>query len=187
MTIPTLGSHDALIIVDVQNDFCPGGALPVPQCDTMIKVLNEWIAAAQSGGALIVASRDWHPPNHISFASEGGPWPAHCVQETTGAAFCDALDLPADALIISKGTDPGTDSYSAFASSDLANKLRNDDINSLWVGGVALEVCVKATILDALQEGFMVHLIPNGTEALDNESGQQAIDEIIAQGGLLAR
>src|SRR5690349_9197046 len=104
MNPPALGPSDALIIVDVQNDFCPGGALPVPEGDRVVPVLNRWNEAASAGGATVVASRDWHPAGHVSFRERGGPWPPHCVQDTKGAAFHPGLRLPADVLIVSKGS-----------------------------------------------------------------------------------
>src|ERR1041385_8482774 len=101
-----LGPADALIVVDVQNDFCPGGALAVAGGDEVIPVLNAWIKAAKGAGAIIVASRDWHPANHVSFYERGGPWPKHCVQNTRGAKFHPLLKLPPAARVISKGTAP---------------------------------------------------------------------------------
>ena len=106
MNPPVLGPTDALIVVDVQNDFCPGGALPVPEGDRVVPVLNRWIEAARAGGAAVVASRDWHPPGHVSFRERGGPWPAHCVQGTDGAAFHPGLRLPADAAHRQQGNRP---------------------------------------------------------------------------------
>ena len=145
---------DALLVVDVQNDFCPGGALPVPEGDQVPGELNPWIAAAVQSAAGIYASRDWHPPTHCSFAIQGGPWPVHCVQESPGAAFHPALELPAEAVIISKGTDPKSEAYSAFQGTDLAVLLQAAGTRRLWVGGLALDYCVKASVLDALAQGF---------------------------------
>src|SRR5438552_15199445 len=118
-----LEAGDALLIVDVQNDFCPGGALPVPEGDAIIPVLNRWIDEAEARGVPVFASRDWHPQNHVSFKQRGGPWPPHCVQGTKGAAFHPGLKLPKNAEIVSKAQDPETDSYSAFGGTDLAGRL----------------------------------------------------------------
>src|SRR5438067_13422303 len=107
-------SGDALLIVDVQNDFCPGGALAVKEGDQVVPVLNDWIEQAQRDGVSTYASRDWHPENHISFQSRGGPWPPHCIQWTSGAAFHPDLKLPENVQIISKAEDADVDSYSAF-------------------------------------------------------------------------
>ena len=119
-----LGPSDALIVVDVQNDFCPGGAQPVPDGDRVVPVLNHSIDAARIGLAVVVASRDWRPSGHVSFRERGGPWPPHCVQGMDGAAFHLGLRLPADSVIVSKGTDPDRDAYSAFGGAPLADDLR---------------------------------------------------------------
>jgi nicotinamidase/pyrazinamidase len=166
-----LGPSDALIIVDVQNDFCPGGALPVPDGDRVVPILNRWIDAARTGGALVVGSRDWHPQEHISFRQRGGPWPPHCVQGTEGAAFHPDLQLPADARIVSKGTDPERDAYSAFGGGPLAEDLRRRGVRRLWVGGLAEDYCVRATALDGLKAGFEVHLIADAVRAVNVHPG----------------
>src|SRR5437667_258948 len=127
---------DALLIVDVQNDFCPGGALAVREGDQVVPVLNRWIGRAEAQRIPIFASRDWHPPDHISFKARGGPWPPHCVQNTKGAAFHPDLKLPPDTEVISKADDPDKDSYSAFGGTDLATKLRRVGIRRLWIGGL---------------------------------------------------
>ena len=168
---PPLGPSDALIIVDVQNDFCPGGALPVPDGDRVVPVLNDWIDAARAGGAVVVASRDWHPPSHVSFRERGGPWPPHCVQGTTGAAFHPALRVPDDTHIVSKGTDPDRDAYSAFGGGPLADELRRRGVRRLWVGGLAEDYCVRATVLDGLWAGFEVRLIADAVRAVDVHPG----------------
>jgi len=176
--IPPLDEHDALIVVDMQNDFCPGGALPVQECDRVVATLNRWIEAAQQGGAQIIASRDWHPPDHESFQEQGGKWPPHCIQQSAGAEFRSDLRLPPDAHIVSKGNQSDRDSYSAFGATDLAEELRTQGVRRIWVGGVALDVCVKATALDGLQAGFEVHLIQNGTSPVDQADGQRSLEEM---------
>src|SRR5262249_46250784 len=149
--------------VDVQNDFCPGGALPVAEGHQVVPVLNRWIEAARRGGARIVASRDCHPPGHVSFRDRGGPWPVHCVQDTPGAAFHPGLNLPAEAAVLSKGSAPDRDNYSPFADTGLADTLRRQGVRRVWVGGLAQDVCVRAAVLDALAAGFEVHLIEDAT------------------------
>src|SRR3954464_7863101 len=125
---------DALLIVDVQNDFCPGGALAVKDGDQVVGLLNDWIGRAQRENVPVYASRDWHPQSHISFKSRGGPWPPHCVQGTTGAAFHPGLKLPNNVKVISKAEDQDVDSYSAFGGTTLAAQLREAGIRRLWIG-----------------------------------------------------
>ena len=178
---------DALLIVDVQNDFCPGGALAVPEGDRVVPVLNQWIAEAQVKAVVIFASRDWHPPNHISFKERGGPWPPHCIQETSGAAFHPDLRLPPGAAIISKAQTPDQDSYSAFGGTDLAGRLRGAGVQRVWIGGLALDYCVRASALDAMRDGFEAHLIVDATRAVNVNpgDGQKALDDIRQAGGIL--
>jgi len=180
MNLSALGPTDALLVVDVQNDFCPGGALPVAEGDRVVPVLNRWIEAARAGGAAVVASRDWHPPGHASFRERGGPWPAHCVQGTDGAAFHPGLRLPADARVVSKGTDLERDEYSAFAGAGLADFLRERGVRRLWVGGLAEDVCVRATVLDGLKAGFEVRLIADATRPVNArpDDGSRAVREM---------
>jgi len=166
-----LGEQDALLLVDVQNDFCPGGALGVPGGDAVVPVLNRWIDAARAGGAEIVASRDWHPRGHCSFDERGGAWPEHCVQHTHGAELHKELRVPASASILSKGQKPERDDYSAFQGTGLADLLRKKGIERVWVGGLALDVCVRATCLDAVKEGFQTHLIADATRAVGDDPG----------------
>jgi len=185
MVSPELTQTDALLIVDMQNDFCPGGALPVRLGPQVIQTLNVWIAAAETSGSLIVFSRDWHPPNHVSFAARGGPWPGHCVRDTPGAEFHGGLKRPSQAAIVSKGEDPDRDQYSAFATNELQRILKEHNVSRLWIGGVALDVCVKATVLDALQSGFEVHLLVAGTAPVNEEDGRRALDEMRSAGAIL--
>lgn len=182
MSPPRLQPTDALILVDVQNDFYPGGALPVEEGDQVVPLLNRWIEAAREGGAYIIASREWHPPGHVSFRDRGGPWPPHCVQDTQGAAFHPAIRLPSDILVVSKGTDLDRDNYSAFQETGLADVLWRRGVRRVWVGGLALDVCVRATVLDALREGFEVHLIKGATRPVDRRNGGRAIEEMRAAG-----
>jgi nicotinamidase/pyrazinamidase len=172
--MPKLGPADAVIAVDVQNDFCPGGALPVPEGDQIVPVLNRWIEAAQAGGAAVVASRDWHPPGHVSFQERGGPWPIHCVQHTPGAEFHPELRLPDDAILVSKGAALDRDNYSAFDETGLAETLRRRGVTRVWIGGLALDVCVAATVEDALREGFETHLLAVATRPVEVQPGDGA-------------
>lgn len=188
MPIPELTKGDALILVDVQNDFCPGGALAVAEGDQVVPVLNRWIERAVQAGIPVFASRDWHPPNHVSFQSRGGPWPPHCVQGTRGAEFHPDLHLPKDALIVTlKGDDPDRDAYSAFDGTNLASDLRSRGVQRLWVGGLATDYCVKATVLDGLREGFDVRVIADGIRAVNvqPDDGRQAIEEMLRAGASL--
>jgi len=184
---PCLEPTDTLIIVDVQNGFCRGGALPVLGGDEVLPVLNRWIQAAERAGALIVASRDWHPADHVSFRDRGGPWPVHCVQGTPGAEFHSDLRLPADAIIVSKATSREQESYSAFGGTGLGDLLRQRGVSRVWVGGLAQDYCVRATALDALREGFEVHLIEEATCPVSAEGGRRAIEELAAAGCFIER
>lgn len=176
MTEPqdALRAGDALIVVDVQNDFCPGGALPIETGDAVVPVLNRWIAAAASNGVPVYASRDWHPAGHISFAERGGPWPPHCIQDTEGAALRSDLELPDAAIMVTKGVRFDQDQYSAFDQTGLAEQLRRDGISRLWVGGLAQDVCVLSTVLDACREGFAVNVIADATRPVTAEGGEDA-------------
>lgn len=185
MTGNRLGRDDALLIVDFQKDFCPGGSLPTTDCEASVEVLNRWIDAARHGGSCIVASRDWHPPGHVSFRARGGPWPEHCVRETEGAQFFDQLRLPDQTVIVSKGVDPDADQYSPFEASDLADWLTDQGVRRLWVGGLAREVCVRATVLDAIRAGFEVHVVVEGTAPVDPVQGERALEELRDAGAVL--
>lgn len=178
---------DALLIVDVQNDFCPGGALPVPEGDRVVPVLNRWIDAAREAEVPIVASRDWHPASHHSFTAYGGPWPAHCVQGSEGAAFRPDLRLPADAVVVSKGQEPDDVGYSVMERTDLEAKLAAAGVRRLWVGGLARDYCVRASVLDALEKGLAVRIIVPGTRGIAQPvSGQDpALAEMERAGAVL--
>jgi nicotinamidase/pyrazinamidase len=179
---PELGQGDALLLVDVQADFCPGGALPIEAGDAVVPVLNAWIEAASRAGVPIIASRDHHPGAHPSFAEGGGPWPVHCVQGTPGAAFHHELKLPARTIHVAKGTRLDRDQYSAFDETGLATALRARGVRRLWIGGLALDVCVRATVLEALREGFEVRLIRDGTRPVEAAAGARALAEMQTAG-----
>lgn len=165
---------DALLLVDVQNDFCPGGALPIPDGDAVVPVLNEWIRKAEKGNTPVYASRDWHPRHHLSFKERGGDWPPHCIQDTGGAAFHPDLKLPDDAVIVTKGVRFDQDQYSALDQTGLARELRQRGVNRLVIGGLAQDVCVQATVLDACKAGFDVLLVTEGTRPVSPEGGTNA-------------
>jgi len=187
-------ARDALVIVDVQNDFCPGGALAVPDGDRVIPVLNSYAKRFSGHGAPVFASRDWHPARTKHFKAWGGTWPPHCVQDTPGAAFHPELALPAETEIVSKGTDPEADAYSCFqaetgAGMPFAAALGEQGVGRLFVGGLATDYCVKATVLDALREGFEVVVLQDAVAAVDLASGDgaRALDEMQGAGARLAR
>jgi nicotinamidase/pyrazinamidase len=178
---------DALLIVDVQNDFLPGGALAVPQGDAVVPVLNRWIARFRDRGLPVVATRDWHPPDHCSFRSRGGPWPEHCVAGTPGARFAPDLELPQDALIVSKATESDREVYSGFQGTDLAERLRALGVRRLFVGGLATDYCVLETVRDALREGFEVVVLRDAVRAVDVNpgDGERALEEMRRLGARL--
>ena len=166
-----LDRGSALLLVDIQRDFCAGGALAVPDGDAVVPVANRWIEQARAQHVPVIASRDWHPAQHASFRERGGPWPPHCVQGTSGAEFHAELHVPADALVVSKGSEPDNDSYSDFDGTGLAERLRALGVERLFIGGLALEYCVRATVLDALADGFEVHVLLEATRALEVHPG----------------
>ena len=169
-----LDANDALIVVDVQRDFLPGGSLAVPAGAAILPRLNAWIAAFVARRLPVYASRDWHPPGHVSFRDQGGPWPPHCVAQTPGARFADGLQLPGDVGIVSKGCTAEADAYSAFEGTDLQHRLQACGIRRLFVGGIAAEYCVLSTVKDALALGFEVVLLRDAVAALDAEPGDGA-------------
>ena len=169
-----LKAGDALIIVDVQNDFCPGGALPIERGDEVVPILNDWIAAAEADDLPIYASRDFHPQGHMSFSESGGPWPLHCIQDTDGARFHSDLDLPDSAVVVTKGVRLDQDQNSAFDQTGLATDLKKQHVQRVFVGGLAEDVCVLATALDGRREGFEVVLIQNATRPVTPEGGVTA-------------
>ena len=179
----------ALLIVDVQNDFCPGGALAVANGDRVVAPLNKALFMCTQAGLPIIASRDWHPATTSHFQPFGGPWPIHCVQQTHGAAFHTALEVPCSTIIISKGMDERSDGYSAFdgkeaSGTSLAETLIKLGVRRLLVGGLATDYCVKATVLDALEKGFEVVVLQDAIAAvnLHPEDGAKALTAMIEGG-----
>jgi len=173
---------EALIIVDFQNDFCPGGALAVAGGDTIAQRMNELAASGRYD--LVVATRDWHPADHGSFAEQGGPWPVHCVQGSPGAQLHPALDQSKLDAVLDKGSDPATEGYSGFEGTALAGLLREHGIDRVTVVGLATDYCVKNTALDALREDFEVDIDTDAMRGVNVEPGddQRAIEEMRAAG-----
>jgi nicotinamidase/pyrazinamidase len=184
-----LKRDDALIVVDVQNDFLPGGSLAVPRGDEVVPVLNGYIERFHARGLPVFATRDWHPAEHCSFRSRGGPWPPHCVAGSKGAEFAPGLELPRSTRVISKATREETDAYSGFNATDLAVQLRAAGVTRVFVGGLATDYCVLNTVKDALQEGFAVVLLADAVRAVDVKpgDGDAAIAEMRSLGAQAAR
>ncbi len=184
-----LEAGDALILVDVQNDFLPGGSLAVPHGDAVVPVLNQYIACFRKHGLPIFATRDWHPENHCSFCAQGGPWPVHCVAGTHGADFSPVLHVPADARIVSKAGQPEKDAYSGFDGTDLHDALQEVGIVRLFVGGLATDYCVLSTVQDALRLGYRVFLLADAVRAVNVNEGDdmRAMADMRAAGAVVIR
>jgi nicotinamidase/pyrazinamidase len=157
----------ALVVVDIQRDFCPGGALAVPDGDKIIPAVNGLVRAFESAGLPVFFTRDWHPKDHVSFRANGGPWPPHCVQNTSGASFHPSLAIPADAQVIDKGTLQAEEAYSGFQGTDLARRLRDLHVNRIYVVGLATDYCVKNTVLDASAQGFKTFVVTDCVKGVD--------------------
>jgi nicotinamidase/pyrazinamidase len=175
---------DALIVVDVQNDFCPGGALAVDEGDRVAPVINRLTPLFQHAAF----TRDWHPEDHCSFADPpdftDGSWPAHCIAHSPGAEFHGDLEVPADAIIVDKGTDPDREAYSGFSGTVLAEELRKRGVMRLFVCGLATEYCVEQTALDGIRNGFKVVLVENACRGVNFPPGSaaRAVEEMKAAG-----
>jgi len=202
--IPDIPEGSCLVVVDVQNDFCPGGSLGVPRGDEVVFVLNAWIRRFQERGLPVVYTKDWHPADHCSFRPKGGPWPPHCVQDSGGSDFHP--DLMVKGPVFVKGFDPGREAYSGFEArlqKDetgsivrpeaegrqaglplLGEWLRQQRVKRIYVGGLATDYCVKATVLDGLKEGFEVILVKDAVRAVDvnQRDGERAVKEMIEAG-----
>lgn len=167
----TLRPGDALIVVDVQNDFLPGGALAVSGGDEVVPVLNRFLARFAHDHLPIFATRDWHPINHCSFTAQHGPWPEHCVRFTSGADFPPLLDLPPHTIIISKASTADREDYSGFDGTDFADRLRAAGAKRLFIGGLATDYCVLHTVRDARLRGFDVFLLSEAIRAVNVHPG----------------
>jgi nicotinamidase/pyrazinamidase len=180
----SLGRSDALIVVDVQYDFLPGGSLAVPGGDAVVPALNRYLAAFRYRGQPVFATRDWHPADHCSFRAQGGPWPPHCIAGSDGARFAALLDLPCEVRIVSKASAADRDAYSAFEGTDLAEQLRGAGASRLLIGGLATDYCVLNTVLDGLRLGFEVLLLADAIRAVDVQAGdgERAVAAMLAAG-----
>lgn len=175
-----ISDTDVLLVVDVQNDFCPGGALAVPDGDVVVGVINRLMPSF----ARVIATQDFHPRGHSSFEEQGGPWPEHCVQGTMGAEFHPGLDTDAIDQIVQKGTDLATDGYSGFAGTDLAERLRDAGAARIFITGLATDYCVRATAIEAVANGFETVVLTDAVRAVDvrRGDGERAIAEMETAG-----
>ena len=188
---PTFTKGDGLLLVDPQNDFCPGGSLAVAGGDEVMPVLNVWSAAAERANIPIFVSRDWHPPRTSHFKEFGGAWPPHCVMGSHGAEFHTDFHLPTRATVVSKGMGETEDAYSAFQARDdsgtlLGTLLEQYGVRRFFIGGLATDYCVRSTALDGLANGFQVTLILEGMRAvnLSSTDGARALDEMREKGAV---
>ncbi len=182
----------ALLVVDLQNDFCPGGALGVPQGDAIISRVNRTISAFERRGLPVLFTRDWHPRETKHFKASGGAWPPHCIQGTKGARFHPGLSVPKGALVLSKGMDPEQDSYSAFQAitdrgRDLESTLHELGVDEIFICGLATDYCVRASTLDAIRRGMRVQVLRDAIRGVDVKPGdsEAAIREMRAHGARL--
>ena len=188
MGAPMIDGHRAgLLIVDVQSDFCSGGALPVPNAERVVHALNQYIDDAVAHGAIVYASRDWHPAVTRHFKPYGGPWPVHAVQGTAGAHFHPSLRLPVTAIVVTKGEDPDSSGYSAFEGrtpegTPFLTDLRERGIRHLSVGGLATDYCVKQSVLDALSAGLQVTVLGDAVAGVDRDDSVRALIQMRTRG-----
>lgn len=185
---PDIREGDALLVVDVQNDFLPGGSLAVAGGDAVIAPLNGWLARFAAAGRPVFATRDWHPPGHCSFRAQGGPWPPHCIAGSAGAALAAALAWPPALCTVSKATGRDADAYSGFSGTDLDARLRAAGVRRLFVGGLATDYCVLNTVLDARRLGYDVLVLQDAIRAVDVEPGDgaRALAAMLAAGAAAA-
>jgi nicotinamidase/pyrazinamidase len=180
---------DAVLVVDPQNDFCPGGSLGVADGDAIFPIVNAWMAAAEEAGVPVLVTRDWHPPHTTHFVERGGVWPPHCVQGTPGAEFHPALRVPDNALTVSKGMGEQEDAYSGFQARDergvlLDRLLEERGVHHVYLMGLATDYCVRASALDAVRSGLQVTVVRDGVRAVNLRptDGERAMQEMRAAG-----
>ena len=181
-----IGKGDALVLVDVQNDFLRGGSLEVPGGDEIVPVLNRYIRLFESRGLPVIATRDWHPEEHCSFTARGGPWPKHCFQGTEGSRFPEALLISDSTMVISTASETEKEAYSGFQGTDLKARLRDRGVTRLFIGGLATDYCVLHTVRDALKNGFRVMLFKDAIRAVNVRpgDGDRAFDEMVGLGAV---
>lgn len=174
-------------MIDVQRDFCPGGALAVKDGDKVVPKLNRVIEAFKGSSLPVFFTRDWHPPRHISFKDQGGIWPPHCVKGSVGAKFHPKLNVPRGAVVISKGTKEDYEAYSGFQATDLEKRLTELGVQEIFIGGLATDYCVKESVLDALEAGLKVYVIKDGVRGVNLRAcdSKVALQEVVAKGARL--
>jgi nicotinamidase/pyrazinamidase len=173
---------DALLVVDMQHDFLPGGSLAVPGGDAIVPMLDEYVSEAAARAVPVFATRDWHPPHHCSFRERGGPWPVHCVQGTWGAAFTEGIHFPDSTVVISKAADLDREAYSTFDGTPLDAELHARGVRRLVIGGIAEEYCVLFTVRDAIAKGYGALLLTDAIRAIDRDEGARAEAEMLHLG-----
>lgn len=184
-----MAGNIALTVVDIQNDFLPGGALAVPEGDQVVPILNQYIDRFAASALTVYATRDWHPPVTRHFRQYGGIWPPHCVQGTWGAEFHPDLKLSPGVIIMSKGMDPERDSYSCFDAYEadgtpMAESLRRRGIDHLYIGGLATDYCVRSSVVGALREGIRITVLIDGSLGVNlrPHDSERAIAEMVSEG-----
>jgi nicotinamidase/pyrazinamidase len=189
MSAIKLGKGDALLVIDMQVDFLPGGSLGVPDGHQVIAPINHLLALYGEHGLPVFASRDWHPADHCSFAAQGGPWPPHCIADTPGALFSAELAFPDETVVVSKAASATVDAYSAFSGTTLASQMNQRGIQRIAVCGLATDYCVLNTVTDALGEGLETLIVPEAMRAVDVQPGDgtRAIDRMVARGAIAVR
>jgi len=185
----SLTTHDALLVADIQNDFLPGGALGIRGGDDIVPVLLNYIDRFHSKGLPIFLTRDWHPLNHCSFRSQGGPWPPHCIAGSPGSLPPREFETPLSAVIIYKAIDADREAYSAFQDTALGRHLKSIGVQRLFIGGLATDYCVLNTVKDARAGGYEVRLLMDGIKAvnLQPDDGPKAEQEMIRLGAVPVR
>ncbi|MDD5269038.1 MAG: isochorismatase family protein [Methylococcales bacterium] len=181
-----LGLGDALLAIHLQNDFLPGGRLPVAEGDQVIPVMNRYIDRFTQRKLPVFATRDWHPKNHGSFIKQGGPWPEHCIAGSTGAEFARGLHLPVTVQIFPTGTEVENDGYSGFESAALKKQLEKLSVSRLFIGGLATDYCVLNTVCDALDLNYQVLLLTDAMRAVNvhRGDGEEALNKMISKGAI---